>query len=296
MLTTGNMKGNSDIPFGALWFFRRPPWFYLVCYIVTVVVFALFFRWQEHGFYQPYCRHELSYRKHSRALEAALTEAFREALATDRGQILEGITIDPRKLQVQDLVAKEDCVLFSLFLEIRASGGTGLRRWIPVRLSPRFAFDYRYKDLNKNHLIILHPQLELLESPPDGGPLSKSHINPQLHFIFSWINVQGTTVKKLKSLLSARNGFPGEIPGGFWRMLYFSVVTITTLGYGDISPVTGAVRFLVGLESVLGIFLLGSFISSLWLRQKESLTRGKCKAAGEKRNLEEIQSNNEDEL
>jgi len=56
-------------------------------------------------------------------------------------------------------------------------------------------------------------------------------------------------------------------------MLYFSVVTITTLGYGDISPVTGAVRFLVGLESVLGIFLLGSFISSLWLRQKERLTR-----------------------
>ena len=41
-----------------------------------------------------------------------------------------------------------------------------------------------------------------------------------------------------------------------WDSLYFSFVTITTLGYGDIKPVGGWARFLVVPEVLVGIFIL----------------------------------------
>lgn len=48
----------------------------------------------------------------------------------------------------------------------------------------------------------------------------------------------------------------------FPRMLYLSMVTITTLGYGDIVPLTNAARILIGIESTLGIIIMGWFVNS----------------------------------
>jgi voltage-gated potassium channel Kch len=47
------------------------------------------------------------------------------------------------------------------------------------------------------------------------------------------------------------------------RMLYFSAVTITTLGYGDIVPVTSTARGIVTIEIILGPLLFGLFLNSL---------------------------------
>ena len=45
----------------------------------------------------------------------------------------------------------------------------------------------------------------------------------------------------------------------FFNSLYFSVVTFTTLGYGDISPV-GVARFIAALEAFLGSFTMALFV------------------------------------
>jgi voltage-gated potassium channel len=45
-------------------------------------------------------------------------------------------------------------------------------------------------------------------------------------------------------------------PISFAESLYFSVTTLSTVGYGDISPATGLARVLVGLEIVTGVLLL----------------------------------------
>ena len=52
---------------------------------------------------------------------------------------------------------------------------------------------------------------------------------------------------------------PGAFAGADARLawddfVYFSVVTLTTLGYGDIEPVTAEARSLVMLEVVVGVF------------------------------------------
>jgi len=46
-------------------------------------------------------------------------------------------------------------------------------------------------------------------------------------------------------------------------MTYFSFVTLTTLGYGDISPVTPIAQVLVILEAVTGMFYLAIIVASL---------------------------------
>lgn len=50
------------------------------------------------------------------------------------------------------------------------------------------------------------------------------------------------------------NGAPYEI--SFSESLYFSIVSMSTLGYGDITPVSGLVRAVVGVQIVAGVLLL----------------------------------------
>lgn len=66
-------------------------------------------------------------------------------------------------------------------------------------------------------------------------------------------------------------------PRTFWGMLYFSVVTITTLGYGDIYPTGAAGRVLVSIEAVLGLVMIGFAVNSILdsRLQKEHLARSK---------------------
>jgi voltage-gated potassium channel Kch len=46
--------------------------------------------------------------------------------------------------------------------------------------------------------------------------------------------------------------------------MYFSTITITTTGYGDILPNSTRVRCLVMIESIIGVILIGLFINSIF--------------------------------
>ena len=51
--------------------------------------------------------------------------------------------------------------------------------------------------------------------------------------------------------------------------LYYSAVTITTLGFGDVTPLNEAAAVLVGAEAVLGVVVAGLFINQVALRKQE---------------------------
>lgn len=58
------------------------------------------------------------------------------------------------------------------------------------------------------------------------------------------------------------------IAAGQWRetfpsLIYFSFITMTTAGYGDIQPVLPAARFLAYMEAVVGQFYMAVLVASL---------------------------------
>jgi voltage-gated potassium channel len=66
-----------------------------------------------------------------------------------------------------------------------------------------------------------------------------------------------------------------QIPWGqnFSKMAYFSFVTLTTLGYGDISPNTPFAQVVVYMEAIAGVFYMAIVVASLvsaGLAQKET--------------------------
>lgn len=66
------------------------------------------------------------------------------------------------------------------------------------------------------------------------------------------------------TLIKSEYGYTDGYESNFARMLYLSTVTITTLGFGDIVPITDFARLLIGLESILGVVILSLFINALF--------------------------------
>jgi hypothetical protein len=50
---------------------------------------------------------------------------------------------------------------------------------------------------------------------------------------------------------------------GFSRIAYYSFVTLTTLGYGDILPTNHVAEFFVYMEAITGVFYMAIIVSSL---------------------------------
>jgi hypothetical protein len=49
----------------------------------------------------------------------------------------------------------------------------------------------------------------------------------------------------------------------FDEFVYFSLVTITTLGYGDTSPTNLVAGFFAGMEALVGVFYIAILVASL---------------------------------
>lgn len=54
-----------------------------------------------------------------------------------------------------------------------------------------------------------------------------------------------------------------ENPLSVIQSTYFSVVTITTLGFGDIAPKTELARIIVAIEALLGVVTIGFFLNAV---------------------------------
>lgn len=63
----------------------------------------------------------------------------------------------------------------------------------------------------------------------------------------------------------------GESGEAYPRFLYFSFVTLTTVGYGDITPVSSAARALSNLESLVGVLYPAILIGRLLSKQGDGV-------------------------
>jgi hypothetical protein len=84
--------------------------------------------------------------------------------------------------------------------------------------------------------------------------------------LIGYVSLDLDAVNSLERFWETSQGLTVRSAGGYWRFLYFSVVVITTLGFGDIVPLTDAARLWVASESLLGVILIGLFLNSLGVR------------------------------
>lgn len=80
--------------------------------------------------------------------------------------------------------------------------------------------------------------------------------------------IENSAVYLDQSPVYMKNIVQGKYYYSFWNFMYFSVVTITTLGYGDILPNSSVVRILVMLESISGVIIMGMFASCIFWNKK----------------------------
>jgi hypothetical protein len=100
------------------------------------------------------------------------------------------------------------------------------------------------------------PLSVLLPPPPIALPTTRTSDS-------GWISVPGPLNDRLGSFVGASEGDPYYPSGRFGRMFYVSATTITTLGLGDISPVSSTARLLIWMEALLGIVFIGLFLNDL---------------------------------
>lgn len=64
-----------------------------------------------------------------------------------------------------------------------------------------------------------------------------------------------------------------RIPDGgatdYWSWLYYSIVTITTLGFGDYTPAHGWAQAITAIQAVFGISIFGFFLNSVGAMKSE---------------------------
>ena len=84
--------------------------------------------------------------------------------------------------------------------------------------------------------------------------------------IFLLLGLIGTVLYLLVAELLPMS-FTG-LDGQRWQdnfpdLIYFSFVTLTTLGFGDLLPISPIARFLVYMEAIVGVFYMAIVVSSL---------------------------------
>ena len=259
----------------------RNPWEILVAYLIAVLAFACVYSFfLARDFYHPYVKFEPVVQAQRVRLERTLNEAI--ATALDRSpdgtgvkfQRTRGAVIIRGGQETTSRQALSASYSFAMSLSRSDEQGRLFLVTIPILISP-FGLKTYFRS----------------PSVQGGGELGTVYIarDPQRPIDYEIIlarrseeqaAVAESTVTTLErvalsaeqqalaaEILDADRGFPSGLEGRFSRMLYFSAVTITTVGYGDVVPLTTAARFFAALEATMGIILLGLFINSLAFRE-----------------------------
>jgi len=281
------------------WLGSLHPLWYLIIYFCLIPIFAgLYWSISPDGFYAPYTPKETSWP--GRQVEAALI-LYKDMFLRVHANLCDppglfgrsGTTwrlhqiLDPEPfwaLPTHTLYSRYYANCKSMDLTLPVTDGQTIRVAFDIKMKEsrrtrllhnktdapvsHFRFDVKctYTESTFPHMGILDCAL-IDETDPD---LSKPEIRSAIQArqwvaatISDKLIVWGNDVSTLTDFQSAFLGTSKAIGKDYWRMLYLSVVILTTLGLGDIVPVANNSRLLVGLEATSGIFVAGLFLNAL---------------------------------
>jgi hypothetical protein len=173
--------------------------------------------------------------------------------------------IDISEIYATSLKTESDSTSFNLSIRLNGVNtyeGTLFSLTMKCSIRNKIAYMVSAPPKHEN-IVYKQPVCENGSSFPMGlktlFPATTNDLNSKL----LWLPISEETQNAITAFVKATKGFPSNVSGVYTRMFYFSAVTITTLGYGDIVPITNVARIFVVLESVLGLVLIGMFLNSL---------------------------------
>lgn len=256
---------------------RVPSLVYAIGFLALIPVFATVFAAHSGEFYHTTVKHERYYHEIRDRIMKEMQQAVTRSGGSSSGKLIRfnGFELDTDGIIVTDIQAQGDGVRVDLLLQLMNNRtARSESRVIAVMLSDLYGLS-KEKNGETYHYYTALPYDQQGASVPlakifpgdTNYPSSKAAfvpITPGLH-------------RDFKAFLDGARGFPSDEAGMFPRMLYLSAVSITTLGYGDIVPISDQARFLVSLESVLGLILVGLFLNSLSYERDQARERKKAK-------------------
>jgi hypothetical protein len=259
----------------SLWrrFSRLPSWAIALTYLLLIPVFAVVYFVLPNGFYHTTVQHEPVMDEEAAVLLFRLQEELVSQFEHGHGQpaIDVGVwRLDSRTIRLYDLRPTDTQVAFTVAIRL---DGIGLNQGSQMYTSVMTSLDVRSRILtafpdDRPSVVFMTTQFESDDFPVPLAAMFPTQ-NLEVHgYMVPGILITEELYSDLMGFANALRGFPSGTRGTFGRMLYVSAVTITTLGYGDVIPLTRGARSAVAIEAILGVVLAGLFINSLFSRRK----------------------------
>jgi len=243
------------------------PWVYILLYVVVIFAFASIYHSHSQEFYHPYARYERELREEAATIRSILTEKYQDRARANR-ELTKETTLLPEAVQVGGIRPDGGLLFVDLRvrLEVRTKQGRAVvGDRIPYLLQTREETFILEPDGRRTYSLLrtvesdYKPALMQLETMVDDAKGAQEKLVDS----FRRLDVTEHVFDRVRAFQSGAGGFPNNVPGGYGRMLYLSVVTVSTLEYGDIVPLTWRTRLFTGVEATLGIILLGLLVSSM---------------------------------
>lgn len=274
---------------------KVPRFVYALSYFSLIPLFALLYSSLLSGqFYHSTVPHEYSVRDDERRIGIELEQRIRDTFLSNNpdGAVLgKGWNINPASFKVISLRTTGDEMSLSFMLDMELTNPAQPEHHIhtaPRIKSPVWEWSESAsadssmadEDVIVYRPLILENILHHRLSPEEATTVGRKLFPQRPPKIDLWGEVSGLDPereqdqritmpitsalnKRILDLAKGAEGDPSKLGGNFWRMFYLSAATITTLGYGDILPLTTVARIAVSVEAVCGIVLIGLFINTL---------------------------------
>lgn len=253
---------------------RRLLLLYALRFLVAIFVFAGMYTLLPGQFYHSTIKWEEAYKTESRALRASLWSVLTDSTSGRRSQF-----VTPQGTGYLSGFVPFRAIEVAEIDRIVIRAGTMAYFDAPQRFATPVAFDISFDvprvipspaaTSRQSILVGFWYQVQQTAGPtmPGDALLGALRADERSQHGQAWISEE--LADRIARYADAARLIPVGFRGTFPRMLYYSVVTITTLGYGDIVPLTNCARILTAIEAVVGVVLLGAFVNALTSRPSE---------------------------
>jgi|GEM_PF-4621464 len=240
-----------------------------IWYIVAVPLFAFIYTKIPNGFIHSTVQYEQNTKNEVEIIKDSIASAVRQNFIAQHGT--------PIIYNEHEIANIKEFVITDLEIQNNAIVGIGMiftkpTKGAPVQPINAFKFKMPSGELYRNKYIS-----KIVEYDPNGMSdlfnkykifrQEKSKLrNDKLHYT---LRVSHNLNNRIANLLASYNGDPSHLRGNYIRMLYLSATTITTLGLGDILPISNLARILVTIQSILGVILIGLYINTIVVDTKK---------------------------